>query len=86
MMNQLDISEGDFVIVDNATLQLATYSKFQPQSIEFLDISNPKAVYPSIFSFEYFPVSDSLPKYLIPQCVHACIVLKPLTRISKLGK
>lgn len=44
MMNQLDISEGDFVIVDNATLQLATYSKFQPQSIEFLDISNPKAV------------------------------------------
>ena len=27
------------------SLQLATYSKFQPQSVDFLDISNPKAVY-----------------------------------------
>ena len=47
LMNQLDITEGDLVVVDNASLQLATFSKFQPQSKEFLDISNPKAVYPS---------------------------------------
>ena len=47
MMNQLNISEGDIIVVDNATLPLATFSKFQPQSKEFLDISNPKAVYPS---------------------------------------
>lgn len=60
MMNQLDISEGDFVIVDNATLQLATYSKFQPQSIEFLDISNPKAVYPSTSPLPVSALSDSL--------------------------
>lgn len=60
MMNQLDISEGDFVIVDNATLQLATYSKFQPQSIEFLDISNPKAVYPSFTCVRILSLSVSL--------------------------
>ena len=46
LMNQLDIGEGDLVVVDNASLPLATYSKFEPQSKEFLDISNPKAVYP----------------------------------------
>lgn len=48
-MNQLDIGEGDLVRVDNASLQLATFSKFQPQSKDFLDISNPKAVYPPIY-------------------------------------
>ena len=46
LMNQLDIAEGDIIVVENASLQLATFSKFQPQSKDFLDISNPKAVYP----------------------------------------
>uniref|UniRef100_A0A1X7V370 Ubiquitin fusion degradation protein UFD1 N-terminal subdomain 1 domain-containing protein n=1 Tax=Amphimedon queenslandica TaxID=400682 RepID=A0A1X7V370_AMPQE len=32
--------------IENVTLPLATFSKFQPQSFDFLDISNPKAVYP----------------------------------------
>ena len=45
LMNQLDITEGDIIVVENASLPLATFSKFQPQSKEFLDISNPKAVY-----------------------------------------
>ena len=46
LMNQLDITEGDIIVVENASLPLATFSKFEPQSKEFLDISNPKAVYP----------------------------------------
>ena len=49
-MNQLDIAEGDIIVVENASLPLATYSKFQPQSKDFLDISNPKAVYPPLTS------------------------------------
>lgn len=46
MINQLYIQDGDIVEVKNVTLQLATFSKFQPQTPDFLDISNPKAVYP----------------------------------------
>ena len=30
--------------VENASLPVATFSKFQPQSVDFLDITNPKAV------------------------------------------
>ncbi len=46
MMNQLCIQDGDLVELDNVSLQLATFSKFQPQTVDFLDITNPKAVYP----------------------------------------
>lgn len=45
MINQLCIEDGDIIEVKNATLQLATFSKFQPQTTDFLDITNPKAVY-----------------------------------------
>lgn len=45
MMNQLCIEIGDIVIVQYVSLPLATYSKFQPQTVDFLDIHNPKAVY-----------------------------------------
>lgn len=44
-MKQLLVGEGDIVVVENVTLPLATYSKFQPQTVDFLDIHNPKAVY-----------------------------------------
>lgn len=44
MMRNLMLNEGDSVIIENVSLPVATYSKFQPQSPEFLDISNPKAV------------------------------------------
>lgn len=38
------IEEGATVRVETATLPVATYSKFEPQSVEFLDITNPKAM------------------------------------------
>ena len=47
-MNQLAIKEGDIVVCQNVSLPLATFSKFQPQSVDFLDITNPKAVYPHL--------------------------------------
>ena len=46
MMNQLCIEDGDIVVVHYVSLPLAVYSKFQPQTVDFLDIHNPKAVYP----------------------------------------
>lgn len=55
MMQNLLLEEGGLVQVESVNLQVATYSKFQPQSPDFLDITNPKAVYPS--EVECVPVS-----------------------------
>lgn len=44
MMRNLLLEEGDLVTIDNISLPVATFSKFQPQSVDFLDITNPKAV------------------------------------------
>ena len=44
MMRNLLLNEGDLVEVENVSLQVATFTKFQPQSVDFLDITNPKAV------------------------------------------
>ena len=46
MMRNLLLDEGDLLQLESASLPVATYSKFQPQSTDFLDITNPKAVYP----------------------------------------
>ena len=63
-MNQLYIREGDIVMVQNVSLSLATFSKFQPQSVDFLDITNPKAVYPPLY---HHPVQLKRPGSLIPR-------------------
>ncbi|KAL5236952.1 hypothetical protein ACI65C_004362 [Semiaphis heraclei] len=44
MMKNLLLDEGDMVQIESVSLEVATFSKFQPQSSEFLDITNPKAV------------------------------------------
>ena len=46
MMNNLYINEGDMVWLENVSLPSATFAKFQPQSVDFLEITNPKALYP----------------------------------------
>jgi len=43
-MNNLMMEEGDMIQIESAALPVASYSKFEPQSSEFLDITNPKAV------------------------------------------
>ncbi len=53
MMSQLLIEDGEILTIQNVSLSLATYSKFQPQSVDFLDIHNPKAVYPEFGSSNY---------------------------------
>jgi len=44
-MQNLYLSEGDFINIQSASLSVATFARFQPQTVDFLDITNPKAVY-----------------------------------------
>lgn len=44
MMRNLLLEEGGMLHIENANLPVATFTKFQPQSEDFLDITNPKAV------------------------------------------
>ncbi|GAA48923.1 ubiquitin fusion degradation protein 1 homolog [Clonorchis sinensis] len=47
MLRNLLLEEGGRVSVCNAALRTATFARFQPQSVDFLDISNPQAVWTS---------------------------------------
>lgn len=44
-MENMLLQEGDIVRVKNVTLPKGTYVKLQPHTQDFLDISNPKAMY-----------------------------------------
>lgn len=44
IMQNLFVPEGGYLTIKNVTLPLAQFIKFRPQSVDFLDISNPKAV------------------------------------------
>jgi ubiquitin fusion degradation protein 1 len=44
MMQQLLVEEGDLVVVKNVNLPMGSYVKLQPQSVDFLEIFDPKAV------------------------------------------
>jgi len=44
MMKNLLLEEGEIVDIESVSLPSATFGKFQPQSADFLDITNPKAV------------------------------------------
>ncbi|KAG1655060.1 Ubiquitin recognition factor in ER-associated degradation protein 1 [Nymphon striatum] len=44
MMRNLLLEEGGLLQIESSSLPVATFSKFQPQAPDFLDITNPKAV------------------------------------------
>jgi len=44
MMRNLLLDEGDIITLTSTTLPVASYSKFKPQQVDFLNITNPKAV------------------------------------------
>ncbi|XP_059078973.1 ubiquitin recognition factor in ER-associated degradation protein 1-like isoform X2 [Tigriopus californicus] len=44
MMQNLTLEEGGLLQVESASLPVATFAKFQPHSVDFLDMTNPKAV------------------------------------------
>jgi len=43
-MRNLMIDEGTMIKVESAVLPIATFSKFEPQSADFLEISDPRAM------------------------------------------
>jgi hypothetical protein len=59
MMQNLLIEEGSIVQIKSTRLSLGTFVKFQPHTSNFLDISNPKAVYPIDSSHILFFFFDS---------------------------
>lgn len=44
MMKNLLLKEGEIILVQYTNLGIAKFAKFQPQSVDFLEITNPKAV------------------------------------------
>lgn len=44
MMQNLNVSEGAIVTLKNTSLSKATFVKFKPQSVNFLEVSNPRIV------------------------------------------
>ncbi|XP_066586053.1 ubiquitin fusion degradation protein 1 homolog [Prorops nasuta] len=44
MMHNLLLEEGELLNIESVSLPVATFSRFQPQHEDFLDITNPKAV------------------------------------------
>lgn len=44
MMQSLLLEEGSVVTIHNTSLPLGTFVKIQPQSVEFTEITDPKAV------------------------------------------
>lgn len=45
MMKVLEISDGDILRIESTSLAKGTFAKLQPQSLDFLDITDPRAVY-----------------------------------------
>lgn len=61
MMDNLYIREGDMVWLENVSLPSATFAKFQPQSVDFLEITNPKALLErSLRSFACLTKGDTI--------------------------
>jgi ubiquitin fusion degradation protein 1 len=61
MMSNLTLTEGRRIKIRNVSLPKATFVKFQPQSVDFLEISNPRAVLEyKLRSFSCVTVGDHL--------------------------
>jgi ubiquitin fusion degradation protein 1 len=65
MMTNLLLEEGSLVQLENVSLPVATFAKFEPQSMDFLDISNPKAVYPCTLILTYINILNPFRTYFL---------------------
>ncbi|KAH9515132.1 ubiquitin fusion degradation protein [Bulinus truncatus] len=84
MMRNLNIDEGDVIQIDNVSLSVATYAKFQPQSMDFLDITNPKAVLENALrSFACLTQGDVISIIYNEKVYDLCVLeTKPGTAVS----
>lgn len=61
MMVTLGISPGDILKISNCDLPLGSFVKIEPQSVDFLDISDPKAVLENVLrKFSTLTVDDMI--------------------------
>ncbi|RLV96022.1 Ubiquitin fusion degradation protein 1 [Spathaspora sp. JA1] len=59
MMNTLQLNPGGLIKINNCDLQLGKFVKIEPQSVDFLDISDPRAVLENVFrKFSTLTVGD----------------------------
>ena len=74
-MRNLMIDEGESLQVESVSLPVATYSKFQAQSVDFLDISNPKAVLEKCLrNFACLTTGDKIPINYNKQLYELCVM------------
>lgn len=61
MMTNLILEEGAIIELESISLPVAEFVKIQPQSVDFLDISNPKAVLErALRTFACLTVGDTI--------------------------
>ena len=60
MMKKLQLSEGDPVRLNGTALPKGKLVKIQAQSTDFLEVSDPKAVYVHSLYLVHFPISALL--------------------------
>ncbi|TMW64800.1 hypothetical protein Poli38472_008967 [Pythium oligandrum] len=61
MMQNLFLNEGDILNIQNVSLPKATFVKIRPQTQDFLDISNPRAVLEaSLRKFSCMTIGDTI--------------------------
>ncbi|GIX63290.1 ubiquitin fusion degradation protein [Babesia caballi] len=66
MMQNLLLGEGDYVTITNVRLPKANWVKFRPQSENYWEISNPKAVLETALrNFATLTIGDRIPIYYL---------------------
>lgn len=84
MMSHLLLGEGDEINVESVTLPTAKFVRFQPQSTDFLDITNPKAVLETALrNFRCLTKGDLIAINYLNRNYELCVLeLKPADAVS----
>lgn len=84
MMGHLLLQEGDEITVESVTLSTAKFARFQPQSKDFLDITNPKAVLEkALRNFNCLTKGDVIAINYLNRDYELCVLeLKPNDAVS----
>lgn len=83
-MTNLLLEEGGIIDLESISLPVAAYVKIQPQSVDFLDISNPKAVLErALRTFACLTVGDTIAiNYNKKRYEFNVLELKPANAVS----
>ena len=84
MMHHLLLQEGDKLSVESVALPTASFVRFQPQSKDFLDISNPKAVLETALrNFSCLSKGDVIAIQYVNRNYELCVLeLKPADAVT----